>query len=79
MTGFYMYPEHTPQRLSDERFREEDLLEASPIGLVDAELQWDNFDLPEEAAEEVGSEASALRERSVPEQGVGEQWNREPA
>ena len=27
----------------------------SPIGLVDAEFQWDNFDLPDEAAEEVGS------------------------
>lgn len=51
-----------PKRLSDERFREEDLLEASPIGLVDAEFQWDNIDLPDEAAEEVGSEASALRE-----------------
>jgi len=51
-----------PERLSDERFREEDLLEASPIGLVDAELPWDTFDLPDEAAEEVGSEASALRE-----------------
>jgi len=51
-----------PESLSDELFREEDLLDASPIGLVDAELQWDNFDLPDEAAEEVGSEASALRE-----------------
>ena len=57
----------TPERLSDERFREEDLLDAPPIGLVDAEFQWDDFDLLEEAAEEVGSEASALRERSVPE------------
>src|SRR5262245_11785746 len=56
-----------PERLSDERFREEDLLDTPPIGLVDAEFQWDDFDLLEEAAEEVGSEASALRERSVPE------------
>src|SRR4030095_10232176 len=56
-----------PERLSDVRFREADLLDAPPIGLVDAEFQWDNDDLPDEAAEEVGSEASALRERSVPE------------
>jgi RNA polymerase sigma factor (sigma-70 family) len=56
-----------PERLADERCREEDLLDASPIGLVDAEFQWDNVDLPEEAAEAVGSEASALQERSVPE------------
>jgi RNA polymerase sigma factor (sigma-70 family) len=56
-----------PERLSDERFREEDLLDASPIGLDDAELQWDNVDLPEEAAEELGSEASELREGPVPE------------
>src|SRR5215813_837322 len=54
-----------PERLPDELFREEDLLDASPIGLVDTELQQDNFDLPEEAAEELGSEASELRERSV--------------
>jgi hypothetical protein len=51
-----------PESLSDELFRQEDLLDASPIGLVDAELQWDNVDLPDEADEEVGSEASALRE-----------------
>lgn len=55
------------ERLSDERFREEDLLEAPLLGLVDAEFQWDDFDLLEEAAEEVGSEAPALRERSAPE------------
>ena len=45
-----------PERLFDVRFREEDPLDAPPIGLVDAEFQWDDFDLPEEAAEEVGSE-----------------------
>src|SRR4029453_12579385 len=56
-----------PDRLSDVRFREEDLLDAPPIGLVDAEFQWDNVDLPDEAAEEVGSEASTLRAWSVPE------------
>src|SRR4030095_653653 len=56
-----------PDRLSDEPLREEDLLDASPFELVDAELQWDDFDLPDEVAEEVGSESSALRERSVPE------------
>jgi RNA polymerase primary sigma factor len=34
---------------------------------MDAEFQWDDVDLPDEAADEVGSEASALREWSVPE------------
>src|ERR671934_1386497 len=56
-----------PERLSDERFEEEDLLEAPPVGLMDAEFQWDDVDFPDEAAEEAGSEASALPERSVPE------------
>src|SRR5262245_48450130 len=56
-----------PERLSDEHCREEDLRDAPPIGLVDAEFPWDNVDLADEAADEVGSEASALRERSVPE------------
>jgi len=51
-----------PESLSDERFREEDLLDASPMELVDTELQWDSFDLPDEAAEEVGAAASARRE-----------------
>ena len=56
-----------PERLSDERFEAEDLLEAPPVGLMDAEFQWDDVDFPDEAAEEAGSEASALPERSVPE------------
>jgi hypothetical protein len=51
-----------PESLSDERFREEDLLDASPMELVDTELQWDRFDLPDEAAEEAESAASARRE-----------------
>jgi hypothetical protein len=55
-----------PARLSDERFRDEDLLEASPMERVDIELPWDRVDLPDEADEEVGPEASALRARSVP-------------
>src|SRR5215510_326210 len=56
-----------PERLSNERFDEEDRLESPPSGLVDAEFQWDDVDLPDEAAEEVGPEASALREWSGPE------------
>src|SRR5215510_4268707 len=56
-----------PERLSDERFSEEDLLEVPPSGLVDAEFQWDDVDFPDEAAEEAGSEVSALPESSVPE------------
>jgi RNA polymerase sigma factor (sigma-70 family) len=51
-----------PERLSDERFEEGDLLEAPPVGLMDAEFQWDDVGFPDEAAEEVGSEESALRE-----------------
>jgi RNA polymerase sigma factor (sigma-70 family) len=58
--------------VSNERFREEDLLDAAPIGLDDVELQWDSFDLPDKATEEVRSEAAALREWSVPEQDLSE-------
>jgi RNA polymerase primary sigma factor len=56
-----------PAHRSDERFRDEDLLEASPIGLGDAEFPWDNCDLPDEAAEEVGFAGSARHEFSEPE------------
>jgi RNA polymerase sigma factor (sigma-70 family) len=56
-----------PERLSDERVDEEDRLEAPPVGLRDAEFLWDDVDFPDEAAEEAGSKASALPERSGPE------------
>jgi RNA polymerase primary sigma factor len=55
-----------PERLSDERFEEEDLVEAPPVGLMDAEFQWDDVGFPDEAAKEVGSEESALRELPGP-------------
>jgi RNA polymerase sigma factor (sigma-70 family) len=55
-----------PQRLSDELFREEEPQDASPMEPVGTELQWDGFDLSDEADEEVGSEESELREFAVP-------------
>jgi DNA-directed RNA polymerase sigma subunit (sigma70/sigma32) len=56
-----------PPHLPDERFRDEDLLEASPMERMDIEVPWDRVDLPDEADEEVGPEVSARRARSMPE------------
>jgi hypothetical protein len=67
-----------PARLSDEHFRDEDLLEAPPIELVDIEFPWDRVDLPDEVTEEVGLAASALRARSVPAHDLSEAETDEP-
>jgi RNA polymerase sigma factor (sigma-70 family) len=61
-----------PQSLSDEIFREEDPLDASPMALSHSEPQWDSFDLPDEAIEEFGSEEPELREIPAPEHNLRE-------
>jgi RNA polymerase sigma factor (sigma-70 family) len=58
---------HAPQRLSGELFREEDSIDTTAMEPMGAEPLWDDFDLPDEGLEALGSEASELQEYPVPD------------